>query len=57
MGGNALEAEAKSLICSTRTMQKKMGVGFKQETEITSGKKGRKEGTRVVSKKKGGKLH
>lgn len=33
-------------------MQKKMRVGFKQETEITNGKKGRKEGTRMVSKKR-----
>lgn len=43
MGGNAIEAEAKSLNIITRTMQKKRGDWYKHVVEITSGKgKGRK---------------
>lgn len=43
MGGDAIEAEAKSFNIITRTMQKKVGDWYKQAIEITSGKKGRKE--------------
>lgn len=43
MGGDAIEAGAKSLNIITKTMQKRTGHRYKQALKITSGMKGKKE--------------
>lgn len=55
MGGDAIEAGAKSLNIITKTMQKRTGHRYKQALKITSGKKGKKE-SNFLKKQKEAKL-